>query len=429
MLFRALLVLVLASAVATAAPVVGFRVEGDSKLDDSTLSYLTRVRLGDDVDADDLPRIVQALITSELFEKVDVRYEDAADGVVIVATLDDKHSWVVAPTLYLLSGNYAVGAGFAENNLAGKNQKLLLYGQYGSRESLFFGTFLDPSVRGTRLTYRFDIFTYRRYNAEYANPYDDAADASIARTAQANYLGGGILVGYNVRWWLVVDARLRGAYVFFRDATAPDGSALPVPQDDGFDISQQVHVTLDARKRYFGVTWGPYAQLTLDKSIPGLDDYGYGLVAGRAYYSWRLFDAHQLELRVSGGIGYHLPFHEELTTGGVLDLRGYAVDRFRGDLRGLFRTEYSVPIVRWGDFAFRAITFFDTGYTAFKHVRDDRDYLGAHPSGRGWWRSDVGAGIRLYVKSIVLPLLGLDVGYGLEGRAPELYFQVGLTDF
>jgi hypothetical protein len=29
----------------------------------------------------------------------------------------------------------------------------------------------------------------------------------------------------------------------------------------------------------------------------------------------------------------------------------------------------------------------------------------------------------------VLPLLGLDVGYGIEGKSPELYFEVGLTDF
>ena len=33
------------------------------------------------------------------------------------------------------------------------------------------------------------------------------------------------------------------------------------------------------------------------------------------------------------------------------------------------------------------------------------------------------------MKSIVLPLLGLDFAYGLEARAPEVYFEVGITDF
>jgi hypothetical protein len=34
-----------------------------------------------------------------------------------------------------------------------------------------------------------------------------------------------------------------------------------------------------------------------------------------------------------------------------------------------------------------------------------------------------------YVNNIVLPLLGLDLGCGIEGHSPELYFEVGLTDF
>jgi len=29
----------------------------------------------------------------------------------------------------------------------------------------------------------------------------------------------------------------------------------------------------------------------------------------------------------------------------------------------------------------------------------------------------------------VLPLLGVDFGYGLEGRNLEIYFELGLTDF
>ena len=41
----------------------------------------------------------------------------------------------------------------------------------------------------------------------------------------------------------------------------------------------------------------------------------------------------------------------------------------------------------------------------------------------------MGAGIRLYVRQVVLPLLGLDFGYGLESGGVEVYFAIGLTDF
>ena len=35
-------------------------------------------------------------------------------------------------------------------------------------------------------------------------------------------------------------------------------------------------------------------------------------------------------------------------------------------------------------------------------------------AGTSWFRSDVGAGLRVYVSTIVLPLLGFDVAYGIE---------------
>ena len=34
-----------------------------------------------------------------------------------------------------------------------------------------------------------------------------------------------------------------------------------------------------------------------------------------------------------------------------------------------------------------------------------------------------------FIVRLARPLLGLDLGYGIEGRSPEVYFEVGLTDF
>lgn len=413
-------------------PVVGFRVRGPSKLTERTLGYLARVEPGERVGAADLPRIRQALISSELFEQVEVALADAPGGVLLVATLDDRHSWIIAPTVFALPGRRSIGLGFAENNFRGENKKLLLYGQLGDRESLLFGTFLDPRARGSQLIWRADVFLYRRINDEYANPPGDPTDARVARSSTATYLGGGLLAGWQHRWWSSTDLRLRAARVTFADGRYggdPD-VAVPVPQRDGWDVSAQWRLTLDRRHHRRGVTWGPYLQLMLDKTIPGLDDYDYGMATLRAYHSWRFFAEHQLELRTLANLGYRLPFHEDTSLGGVTDLRGYAVDRYRGDTRVVFRTEYSVPIGTWRSLAFRALGFWDTGYIAFHFPRTggDRDYLPAQLD-RAFRRNDVGAGLRIYIGAVVLPLLGLDLAYGLEARAPELYFQLGLTDF
>ena len=436
---RAVVALVLASATVASAqeapkPIVGFSVRGKTKLRDSTAAILSHVELGDLVTAKDIPRLEQAFLSSELFKTVTVTLEDAADGrgVIVVATLEDKHSWIVAPTLFVLPGNQAFGVGFAENNFQGRNKKVLLYGQIGTRESLFFGTFLDPSLDGTQLTYRLDLYAYRRGITEYANPTNDAEDASIARTTTTDYLGGGFLVGWRFAWWLTADLRFRGAYVNFRKTYLDDDAETqPIPETDGWDVTVQPRLTLDARHHRYGVTWGPYLQIIGDASIPGMDDYDYSSVLMRAYYSWRLFSEHQLEVRTGLAAGTHLPLHEDFTLGGASDLRGYSVDRFRGDRRAFARLEYSVPLVKWKIFAFRAIGFWDTGSIGFHAPRTgaDRTYLVTQGEGIDRWRNDVGAGLRIYVKNIVLPLLGLDVGYGIEGHAPNVYFEVGLTDF
>ncbi|HEY5950892.1 MAG TPA: BamA/TamA family outer membrane protein, partial [Kofleriaceae bacterium] len=241
-------------------------------------------------------------------------------------------------------------------------------------------------------------------------------------------------------WWLIGDVRLKPGYSQFSDF-----SGVPThPEKDGWDNSVQSRLTLDHRQHRYGVTWGPYVQLITDISVPGLDDYNYQVAAMRAYYSWRFFPEaahasgffdrlgreHQLEFRTSLGIARHLPLHEELTLGGVVDLRGYPVDMFRGDRRAAGRAEYSMQLAKWWMFSFRAIGFYDAGYVGY-HWRDPshRDYLPTQSDGAHWIRTDVGGGVRIYVGNVVLPLLGLDYAYGLEGKRHEVYFEVGLTDF
>jgi outer membrane protein assembly factor BamA len=410
--------------------VSGFRVKGDSKVKERTIGYLAHVHVGDRISNADIPRIEEALVSSELFEKVKVRLEDAPDGgVVVVVEVEDKLSWIVGPTLYLLSTNKAFGVGFVENDLGGRDQKLILYGQLGTQQSILFGTFLDPSVHGTKWQYRVDTYLERRQIDEYTNPRLDPTDQSIARTTQEGFFDFGALLGYTLRWWAVASLRVRGAWVYFRNPHDPNtGAALPSPEKDGWDVTAQARLTLDHRFHRFGVTWGSFLDMMFEPSVPGLDSYGYGNSLVRAYYSWVMFDDHQLELRSINFLGWHMPFHEDNALGGVGDLRGYPTDQFRGDLNVVFRAEYSVPMFQWWMFKFRGIGFYDWGYSDFLFPRSDRNFLPNqldHP----FIRDDIGLGLRVYVKAVVLPLLGLDIAYGIQARSPEIVFELGLTDF
>jgi outer membrane protein insertion porin family len=412
-------------------PIVGYRMRGQTKTRESIAEFLSRTRLGEHVGPADIPRIEQGFLSSELFERVTVALEDTADGYLVVATVKDKHSWIAGPTVFALPNRSSFGLGFAENNFRGRNQKVLLYGQYGDRDSYFYGVWMLPSLEGTPLTIRLDTYSARRYAPEYLNPPDDPTDDTIAREVVNIYYGGGVLVGWRKRWWLSSDLRLRWGHVHYpRTHLGGDPSRpVPAPQGGGWDVTAQGRLTIDARHYRFGVSWGPFLQVNLETTIPGLDQYDYSILWLRGVYNWKFFEEHQLEARTSMQFGRNLPFHEELTLGAASDLRGYAVERFRGDARVFFRGEYSVPITKWRSFAFRAVTFWDTGWIGWRWQRTDRDYLPTQAHGTGLWRNSVGAGVRLYVRAVVLPLLGFDVAYGIEARAPEVYFQLGITDF
>ena len=414
-------------------PIVGFVVRGTSKVKPRTLSYLSHTALGDLIGPEDIPKLEQALVSSELFEQLSVALEpapgDPSPGWIVVATVTDKHSWIAAPTAFALPGNLALGAGYAENDFRGLAQKFLLYAQIGTTTSLMFATFLDPAVRGSQLTWRADLYAYQRQLDEYGNPPGDPGSSAVARSSTATYFSAAALIGWNFRWWLAADLRVRGAYVYFREAHDAAGQPVATPEKDGWDVTAQARLTIDHRQHRYGVTWGSFVQLHLEPNLPGLDSYSYQLATLRAYHSWRLFDDHELELRGIANAGRNIPLHEDMTLGGASDLRGYSLDQFRGDTRAVVRAEYSIPLYHWRFFAFRGIGFYDAGYVGFHNPRPaDRDYL-ANQISAGYRRSDVGTGLRVYLNNIVLPLLGLDLGYGIEGHSPEVYFEVGLTDF
>ena len=119
----------------------------------------------------------------------------------MVATLDDKMSWIAAPTVFILPSHYSIGAGYAESNLGGENKKMLLYAQYGNLTSLVLGTFLDPAIHGSKWETRFDIYLLHQITDEYSNV--DPRSFAIERESTETFLDAGALVGYRFAWWLV----------------------------------------------------------------------------------------------------------------------------------------------------------------------------------------------------------------------------------
>src|SRR5262249_50844793 len=155
----------------------------------------------------------------------------------------------------------------------------------------------------------------------------------------------------------------------------------------------------------------------------------YWAAVARAVWAERYFKEHNLVLKASAQLGHHLPFQQEFASGGV-NLRGYENMQFRGDTKVAGSAEYSVPFFKIGALAFRGVGFYDTAYTSFTQFKGNtqRDYLPGQTDQKiSKWRNGIGAGVRIYVRSVVIPLLGLDFGYGIEAEDYHMYFAVGLT--
>ena len=195
---RALVLLCLLAGVASAdvRPLASVRIQGDTKVTQTTALRLAHISIGDPIDETLLPSLDAALISSNLFKSA----HTTLDGDILVITLDDKLSWIIAPTIYVLPSSYSFGAGFVENNLFGDEKKLLLYGQYGNQTSLFFGTYFDPAVRGTQLQLRLDVYLVHRSIIEYD-------DYTVLRDTKGNFVDAGVLVGWRWYWWLIGDVR------------------------------------------------------------------------------------------------------------------------------------------------------------------------------------------------------------------------------
>ncbi|HSK05847.1 MAG TPA: BamA/TamA family outer membrane protein, partial [Kofleriaceae bacterium] len=429
-----------------AATIKRIVVEENTKTDADTVILISKLEVGDSWTSDMTDAVKSELISSGLFKDVVVYWSTVEGGVQIHLLVKDKHSWVIAPAFYNQPTNVGGGIGFGENNLFGQNQKMLLYGQIATGDSFFIGAWVIPSLGGTRFYSQLDTYLKTARNIEYAAPtgYIDGAAPRAVRESRVNYLNGGVKLGIELFRGFKIDARLRAAKVTYEDVKLADGAMMadvdpdldpagpvPAPGGEGWDVSNEWTVSIDRRANYYGIQSGYRISASLERALAGMSDFEYTMTSFSLFRARKLLERHNLVLRTSLSIGRNVPFQQEYALGGTT-MRGYVNNQFRGDLKAIANVEYSVPLMTIQGFSVRGLAFFDSGYATFLRTREDearRHYLpAADARGLSPFKNSVGLGTRLYLRQIVLPLLGLDFGYGLEARDYQIYLAIGLTD-
>jgi len=413
----------------------------NSKTTDDTVILIADVDIGDHWSDELGKRIEKNLISSGLFSSVKTFTGPTQKGVGVRLTIiaKEKHSWVVGPTFYNEPGNRGGGLGFLEANLFGENKKLLAYAQYATADSLFVAAYWDPSIAGTAFSWRIYAFGRRENIIEYTDPDPSqfAGQPEPDRKSVLEQLSGGLLVGVNLWRGLTLDAEITPGYFKFKAARdAMTGAVVERPQDNGWDVPIRFRLIRDKRANWHGVQQGSKFTLAYERAFPSLgSDVKYWQATANLILAKKIFAEHNFVIKLGGGVGKKLPFQREFTAGGN-GLRGYINDQFRGDAQLTSTLEYSVPLFKIQPFAFRAMVFWDSAFTSFYMLDDpaenpQRHYIGPEQTDVNFnqWRNGVGAGMRVYIKSVVLPLLGVDIGYGIEAQDYHIYFALGLLEF
>ena len=458
--------------VAHADRIVRIKVSDITKTDRNTVLSIAGFEEGGFITELDLAKVKQRLLASGLFKEVEVGLEPAPGGVNLLIHAKDKISWFILPTFSYSEDNYGGGIAFGETNLFHRQKRLVMYGALSNTTGTIMAAYQDPALAGSWFYWQIDgHYQWDKIREYYPMQISKPV---LLRTMPLQIGGAGLTAG--VRWWrkFKTEGRFGFRQASFDDPKYydPKWDELPAGSTDAFDsrraqgrgsapdpsgtnLYARATVGWDGRSSVHGVQNG----LTL------LGSYEGGFGAYRYWKAWvnltwalKLFKEHNFIVRGWSGIARDEPFFEEWESGGST-MRGYLNRQFRGDTKTFGSAEYVFPIVKLWGLHIRGLVFYDSNLSWFSQKPDCRPEADGGPRCRDgypyaerWsddgkniryylpgqyfsvkreaWNNGVGAGLRFYLKSIAMPLVGVDYGYGLEasghGYWGEVYLTVGM---
>ncbi|HEX4460977.1 MAG TPA: BamA/TamA family outer membrane protein [Polyangia bacterium] len=438
--------------------VADVKVVDNTRTDNETVQYIAGVKVGMTLTPELVQIMSERLNTVGLFKNVEIHWVVLpTGGVRVVISAHDKLSWIVAPLFSYSTGNYGGGLAYANSNVFGKNKKFLVLGEYTTQQKLLFVAFLDPQIRNTRFYYRVDGLVRRDSIWEYSPEH--IANPRIERSTDLDTFGVGALAGVNFTRRFKMDLRLKVYYDNVQKSSCyntsnVDGSGTPnvvaeqgsclAPSSSGWDNTFTLAATYDGRSNVYGVLHGLLVNAVYQYGASWLGTrYDYHLLSLYGMYAWRFFREHNLLLKIGSDVFFDAPFKLEVETGGPL-MRGLVNRQYRGDTDVRATLEYYLPLFTLHGLSVRLVGFYDTNLTWFRSLPDQssplarlvdrgnggfRDYLPDTPSGivRESWHNGIGGGIRLYLRGVILPLLGADFAYGIDGNDFQWYISIGST--
>ncbi|HET9452621.1 MAG TPA: BamA/TamA family outer membrane protein [Aggregicoccus sp.] len=415
----------------------------DGRTRKETIIAYSRVDVGDTFRPGDAERAQRHLEATGLFRDVVVTTTPRGPGQVrVFIDVTEKISWVIAPTFAASSSNVGGGLIYAENNLWGRSKKFVAGAQVTTNESGVFAGYMDPNLFGWPAL---RLYFEGQFKSDRVQEYEGGVavkQPEVLRTTRVNL--GSLASEFTINWFDTFRTAAKYRYTLVHPLSPKTDSTVLEPAQEPrttrADATLRLMAGLDTRQNLGPILEGLNVEASYELSRPGLgSDFDYEKLGLLYRQGIRFFEQQNLVLRGEAQLGVDLPFYTEITTGGS-NLRGFLHRQFRGDTKASFTAEYHFPLFRVNPLSVRGVAFSDTALTYYREVPDDfalrgpegqltRGYLPNQIEGLsgGQLTQGVGGGLRLYLSNIVLPLLGVDVAYGVNPGEVRVYVVAGVA--
>jgi outer membrane protein assembly factor BamA len=446
-------------ALAVGEQITDVRVLDNQRTEESTVRSIAGISIGDTLESDTLDTVRERLNTTGLFADVNVWWEANGSGVRVNISVKDKFPWAPVPTASWSSNNKSIGLLFVHGNLFGHGKQLLIGGRLAQIDSGAVIGYRDPSLFGTWAYWQLQGVVQRQIIPEYQNsgvtPLGVATLANPYEFRETRLFSYGFEPAFGIAWMRRVKTQV--AWHLEKFEYFDVGSDNPVtgaptvqatsPGTSGFGRAM---LSFDFRAREFSVMTGQALTGSVDYGSPAFgSDFTFWRVGAGWEQGIKFFRSHNLIYSVGGVFSNNVPFWNENTAGGT-NLRGYLGQQFRGDTQLGGKLEYHFPLFSISSLDFRALGFYDvqavwfrdlptgtdltdpiTGATYRQRDTTDRRSLSTGPVplptgfGRDAIHNDVGVGLRFFLRSVAVPLVGVDFGYGIEAANWQFIIIVG----
>jgi len=444
-----------APAFAIGEVITDVRILDNQRTEETTVRSIAGVVIGDTLQSDTLDTVRERLNTTGLFADVNVWWEPHGSGVRINISVKDKFPWAPVPTASWSANNKSFGLLFVHGNLFGRGKQLLIGGRLAQIDSGAVLAYRDPSLFGTWMYWQLQGVIQRQILPEYDSTGPGASLASPVEFRETRLFSYGIEPAFGVSWLRRVKTQIAWhleKWDYFGPGSDDPQTQMPMVKSTNVGTSGygRAMLSFDFRAREFAVMTGQALTGTFDVGGSAFGgDFTFWKAGGAWEQGIRFFKSHNLIYAGGAVIGHNLPFWNENTAGGN-NLRGYLGQQFRGDTQLWGKLEYHFPLFSVGSLDFRGLGFYDVQavwyrdqpngvpvidpygppqYSTYvqRDTTDGRTFLSPFRSGfsRDVIHNDVGVGIRFFLRSVAVPLVGIDFGYGIEANHWQFLIVVG----